>query len=142
MTSASITWIENMQFVSRGDSGHAVVLDSTAEGGFDSGARPMEMMLMGILGCTAMDVISVLQKKRQPVEGFKVFASTERAEEHPRRFTKIHLEYVVYGDVDPAALARAVRLSEEKYCSALGTIRGAVELSSSYRVEAKERDAG
>ncbi len=141
MTSASITWVEGMQFVSRGESGHAVVLDSSAEGGFDSGARPMEMLLMGILGCTAMDVISVLKKKRQPIEGFKVFATTERAEEHPKRFTKIHLEYVVCGDVDPAALTRAVQLSEEKYCSALGTIRGAVELSSSHRVESKESDA-
>jgi putative redox protein len=127
-----------MQFVARGESGHAVVLDTTAEGGFDSGPRPMELLLMGVLGCTAMDVISILKKKRQPVEGFKVFATTERAEEHPKRFTKIHLDYVVYGDVDPAALARAVQLSEEKYCAALSTLRGEVKLTSVHRVESKD----
>ena len=140
MTSASVTWVENMQFVARGESGHAVVLDTTAEDGFDSGARPMELLLMGVLGCTAMDVISILKKKRQPVEGFKVFATTERAEEHPKRFTKIHLDYVVTGDVDPAALARAVQLSEEKYCAAFGTLRGEVELTSDHRVESKDGD--
>jgi putative redox protein len=140
VTNASITWIENMQFVARGDSGHAVVLDAAAEGGFDSAARPMELLLMGALGCTAMDVISILKKKRQPIEGFRVFAKGERAEEHPKRFTKIHFEYVAYGDVDPAALARAIELSETKYCPAMGTLRGNVELTSSYRVVAKEGD--
>ena len=69
MTSASINWVEGMQFVATGDSGHAIVMDSTAEGGAGSAARPMEVMLMGVLGCTAMDVISILKKKRQPVEG-------------------------------------------------------------------------
>jgi putative redox protein len=129
-----------MQFVARGDSGHAIVLDSNAEGGFDSGARPMEVLLMGVLGCTAMDVISILKKKRQAVDGLKVFATTERAEEHPKRFTKIHLEYVAYGAVDPEALARAVQLSEEKYCSAIATLRGSVTLSSSQRVESSGGD--
>jgi len=135
MTSASVTWVDGMQFVASGESGHAVVLDSTAEGGAGTASRPMEVMLMGILGCTAMDVISILKKKRQPVQEFKVFATTERAEEHPRRFLKVHLEYVVAGEVDPVALARAVQLSEEKYCSAIATLRSPVELSSSYRVE-------
>ena len=96
---------------------------------------------MGILGCTAMDVISVLKKKRQPVEGFKVFATTERAEEHPKRFTKIHLDYVVYGDVDPAALA--ARSSSPKKSTVRPSAPSAARsnCSSSYRVEAKERDA-
>jgi putative redox protein len=93
------------------------------------------VLLMAVLGCTAMDVISILKKKRQPVEGLKIFATTERAEEHPKRYEKIRLEYVAYGAVDPAALARAVQLSEEKYCAAMGTLRTPVELSSSSRVE-------
>ncbi len=140
MMSASITWVENMQFVALGDSGHAIVMDTTAEGGTDNGSRPLEVMLMGVMGCTAMDVMSILKKKRQPVQGFKVFATTEQAQEHPKRFLKIHLEYVAYGRVDPLALARSVQLSEEKYCSAIATLRGSVELTSNTRVEAAPGD--
>ncbi len=138
MTSAEITWVEEMQFVARGESGHAIVLDAAPEvGGRNTGARPMEVLLMGILGCTAMDVISILKKKRQPVQGLKVFAQGERAAEHPKYYTHIHLEYVAYGDVDPEALARAVQLSQEKYCSAIATVRGKAEVTTSYRVEKK-----
>ncbi len=136
MVNAAITWIDDMQFVAQGDSGHAIVMDSSEEGGgHNAGARPMEVLLMGVLGCTAMDVISILKKKHQAVRGLKVFASGDRAAEHPKCYTKIHLEYVAYGDVDPVALARAVELSETKYCSAIATVRGTTEITSSVRVE-------
>jgi putative redox protein len=95
----------------------------------------MELLLMGLMGCTAMDVVSVLKKKRQPLKQFRIFASAERAAEHPRYYTKIHLEYVAYGEVDLAALERAVQLSQEKYCSAIATVRGKTEVTSSFRVE-------
>ncbi len=135
MTTANITWVEDMQFVAASDSGHAIVMDSSADvGGHNSAARPMEVLLMGLLGCTAMDVISILKKKRQPVQGFKIFASGERSAEHPKKYTKIHLEYVAYGDVDPKALARAVELSETTYCGAIATVRGVAEVTSSSRV--------
>lgn len=94
---------------------------------------------MGVLGCTAMDVISILKKKRQPVEGFKIFATGERATEHPKAYTAIHLEYVAYGEVDPEALTRAVQLSEEKYCGALATVRGVAKITNSTRVEPATR---
>lgn len=136
MTAANITWVEDMQFVAQGDSGHAIVMDAAPEaGGHDTGPRPMEVLLMGILGCTAMDVISILKKKRQPVTGLKIFANGERNPEHPKYYTRIHLEYVAYGDVDPEALERSVQLSEEKYCSALATVRGKAEITRSCRVE-------
>jgi putative redox protein len=131
---AFITWVED-QFVATGDSDHAIVMDSTAEAG-QGGSPPQEVMLMGVLGCTAMDVISILKKKRQPVEGLKVFATTERAEAHPKRFLKIHLEYVALGAVELEALARAVQLSEEMYCSAMGTLRGPVEIQEARVAEA------
>jgi putative redox protein len=125
-----------MQFVARAGTGHAIVMDATVEnGGFGSASGPMEVLLMGVLGCTAMDVISILKKKRQPVEGFKIFASGERAAEHPKAYTAIHLEYVAYGEVSPDALARAVQLSEEKYCGAMATVRGVAKITSSSRVE-------
>jgi putative redox protein len=99
----------------------------------------MEVLLMGLMGCTAMDVISILKKKRQPVEGFKIFASGERATEHPKAYTAIHLEYVAYGEVAPDALERAVQLSEEKYCGAMATVRGVAKITSSSRVEPAAR---
>lgn len=136
MANATITWVEDMQFVAQADSGHAILMDSSADvGGHDTAARPMEVLLMGLLGCTAMDVISILKKKRQPVQGLKIFASGERSTEHPKKYTKIHLEYVAYGDVDPKALARAVELSETTYCGATATVRGVAEVTASYRVE-------
>src|SRR5512146_1516964 len=99
MSTASISWVDGMQFVSVSGTGHAVVMDSSAEGGGqNSGPRPMEILLMGLLGCTAMDVISILKKKRQPVRDLKIFATGEQAPSHPHYFTKIHLEYVAYGD--------------------------------------------
>jgi putative redox protein len=136
MTTANITWVEDMQFVAKGDSGHAIVMDSSEEvGGHDTGARPMEVLLMGILGCTAMDVISILKKKRQPITGLKIFATGDRNAEHPKYYTKIHLEYVASGDVDLEALDRSAQLSEDKYCSAIATVRGKAEITRSCRVE-------
>jgi putative redox protein len=136
MTNAQITWVEDMQFVARAGTGHAIVMDASEEGGgFGSASSPMEVLLMGLLGCTAMDVVSILKKKRQPLEGFKIFATGERAAEHPKAYTAIHLEYVAYGEVEPAALGRAIQLSEEKYCGAMATVRGVAKITSSYRVE-------
>jgi putative redox protein len=136
MTTANITWVEDMQFVGQGETGHAIVMDSSEEvGGHNTGARPMEVLLMGVLGCTAMDVMSILKKKRQPVKGLKIFATGDRAAEHPKYYTKIHLEYVAYGDVELEALERSAQLSEDKYCSAIATVRGKAEITRSCRVE-------
>jgi len=136
MTTANITWIEDMQFVGQGETGHAIVMDSSEEvGGHNTGARPMEVLLMGVLGCTAMDVMSILKKKRQPIKGLKIFATGDRAAEHPKYYTKIHLEYVAYGDVELEALERSAQLSEDKYCSAIATVRGKAEITRSCRVE-------
>jgi putative redox protein len=136
MTTANITWVEDMQFVGQGETGHAIVMDSSEEvGGHNTGARPMEVLLMGVLGCTAMDVMSILKKKRQPITGLKIFATGDRAAEHPKYYTKIHLEYVAYGDVELEALERSAQLSEDKYCSAIATVRGKAEITRSCRVE-------
>ena len=136
MSKASISWVDGLQFVAESGSGHGIVVVSSVEnGGHNAGPRPMELLLMGLLGCTAMDVISILKKKRQPVRDLKIFATGEQASEPPRYFTKIHLEYVAYGNVDEQALARSIQLSEENYCSAAATLRGKAEITSSYRVE-------
>ena len=141
MAKASISWVDGLQFVAESGSGHGIVVDASVEnGGHNAGARPMELLLMGLLGCTAMDVISILKKKRQPVRDLKIYATGEQAAESPNYFTRIHLEYVAYGNVDEQALARSIQLSEERYCSAAATLRGRTEITSSYRVEKAESD--
>ena len=136
MTNAQVTWVQDMQFVGMGDTGHAIVMDASKEGGgYGSGSSPMEVLLMGVLGCTAMDVISILKKMRQPVQGLKIMATGERATEHPKKYTQIHIEYVAYGAVDPVSLGRAVELSETHYCGAMATVRGTATITNSTHVE-------
>lgn len=137
MGTAQLAWMQDMKFVGKGASGHEVFVDAALEvGGHDSAARPMEVLLIGLMGCTAMDVISILKKKRQDVQDFRIFATFERLPEHPKKYTSIHLEYVAYGDVDLKALERAAELSETTYCGAIATVRGVANVTRSCRVEA------
>jgi putative redox protein len=93
-------------------------------------------MLMGIAGCSAMDVISILKKKKVDVRGFRMDVTAERAEEHPQKFTRIHFHYIVTGkDVREADANRAIELTEEKYCGAIATIRGNVEMDWKLTIE-------
>ena len=136
MTNAQITWVEAMQFVARADTGHAIVMDASEEsGGFGSASGPMEVLLMGILGCTAMDVISILKKKRQPLAGFKIFATGERAPETQRPTRPSTLSTWLTARSSPWHWRAPIQLSEEKYCGAMATVRGVAKLTSSYRVE-------
>ena len=131
-------WVKNMQFVSTDSDGHSIVMDSPALGE-NSGVRPVELLLTGLAGCTGMDVISILQKKRQRVVDFEVNVSGERREEHPKAWTHMHIEYVVRGyDVDPVAVDRAIELSETKYCSVTATLQGNVEITHSVVIEEAE----
>ncbi len=118
--------------------GPAVVVDSSGEPyGRHSGLSPMELVLVGLAGCTAMDVISIMAKKRQPMSNLQVKIEAERAETHPKVFTKIHIEYVAYGEgIDEQALARSIQLSEESYCSVMGMLKHTAEITSSQRIVA------
>jgi putative redox protein len=130
-TDAKVVWKQGLAFTGSANSGFTVNLDSSPDvGGSDSGLRPMELVAIGLAGCTAMDVISILQKKRQEVTAFEVRVSAQRAPEHPKRFTDIEIEYVVTGhNIDPEAVERAVFLSETKYCSAIATMRDCVHFT-------------
>jgi putative redox protein len=133
---AEVTWVEGLQFVGHGEvSGTTIVLDGAPEhGGSSRGARPMEALLISLAGCTGMDVISILRKKRQKVTGFWVNARGMRADEHPRRYVRIELEYVVRGrDVSEAAVARSIELSQTKYCAVTGSLNA--EMVHTYRIE-------
>ena len=126
-----VTWHEGLQFVGVADSGHPVTLGSSAE----EGMGPMEMVLTGLAGCTAMDVISILQKKRQKVTGFEVQVHGERAEEMPRVFTDITIKYIVRGEeIDAAAVERAMELSETKYCPVQKMLSKAAPIHLTYEI--------
>lgn len=117
---AKVTWKGRLSFTGTADSGFSVPLGGESEvGGDNDGFSPLELMAVSLAGCTAMDVISILHKKQQDVTAFEVYAHIERKTEHPRVFSHIVLEYAVTGHkVEPAAVARAVQLSKEKYCPA------------------------
>ena len=132
-TEAEITWIEDRRFVGTASSGHAIVVDSSAE---KMGPSPMELLLIGMAGCTAHDVIGILKKKRQAVTGLKVITQAERAEEPPRVYTVINIEYVVRGrGIKPKAVEDAIRLSKETYCSASIMLGKTARITTSYRIE-------
>jgi putative redox protein len=117
---AKVVWKRRMSFDGTADSGFTVPLGSLPENsGDDDGFRPMELLLIGLGGCTAMDVISILEKKRQKVTSFEVQVHAERADKHPRVFTNAAIEYILTGhQINREAVERAVQLSAEKYCPA------------------------
>lgn len=117
---ARVKWVQDAMFVGESGSGHAVVMDGAPDhGGRNLGIRPMEMMLLGMGGCTAFDVVLILRRGREPVTDCVVEIEAERAETDPKVFTRIHLRYIVTGrGLSRAKVDRAVALSAEKYCSA------------------------
>jgi putative redox protein len=117
---AKITWINGRAFLGESGSGHAVVMDGAPEnGGRNIGVRPMEMMLLGLGGCTAFDVVMILEKSREKISGCEVELIAERASEDPKVFTHVKLIYTLRGEnLKETAVARAINLSADKYCSA------------------------
>lgn len=128
---ARARWVEGMAFMGEAGSGHAVMMDGAPEyGGRNIGIRPMEMLLIGLAGCTGFDVVSILKKGRENVTGCEVVAEAERASEDPKVFTRIHLSYRVTGrGLSRAKAERAVTLSKEKYCSASIMLGATAEMS-------------
>lgn len=127
---ASIRWTDGYQLVARAGESPAVVMDSSER---KSGPTPMEMLLMGVAGCTAIDILYIMKKKRALLSGLEVNIAGERSEEHPKRYRKIHLQYVLYGrDLSSKAIERAIELSKSKYCSAMASLNASFE--HSYRI--------
>ena len=124
-TTAKISWVDGALFVAEGGSGHTFTMDGSPDvGGRNLASRPMEVVLMGMGGCTAIDVVSMLKKQRQDIDGVEVSLEAERADDHPKVFTAVKLVYTVRGrKLNRALIERAVSLSDEKYCSATAMIR-------------------
>ncbi len=135
---ASVTWDHGLTFRGTAETGFSVPLGAEESvGGDEDGFRPLELMLVSLAGCTAMDVISILTKKRQEVTGFEVRVDAERAEAHPRVFTAITVTYTVRGrNIDPAAVARAIELSETRYCPAQAMLGASVPIRHTVEIEA------
>jgi putative redox protein len=132
--SAKIAWTgEDLNFSGTLDSGCPVVMKSTAD---EEGASPMALFLASVAGCTAMDVLSILQKKRQQINGMEIEIEGVRADEHPKVYTEVDITYIIYGiDIDPAAVGRAIELSQTKYCSASATfVQAGVDVRTHYEI--------
>ncbi len=133
---AKVTWQGKMAFEGMADRGYTLPLDADPSvGGESKGFSPFELLALGVAGCTAMDVISILLKKRQEVTALEVRLRDERATEHPKVFTRLEIEYIVTGRaVDPAAVERAVQLSNDKYCGAIAMVKHTAEIVSKITV--------
>ncbi|OQX08499.1 MAG: peroxiredoxin [Thiothrix lacustris] len=133
---ARVKWLDNMSFVGESGSGHAVVMDGAPEfGGRNLGMRPMEMLLLGLGGCSSFDVVLILQKSKQQVLDCEVLMEAERADKAPKVFTRIHLHFVVSGrNLSPEKVERAVKLSAEKYCSASIMLGKTAEITHDFEV--------
>jgi putative redox protein len=132
----TIQWIDNMRMLGTTASGHQIVLDGPPElGGENLGARPMELLLLGLGGCTTVDVVSTLKKLRHNVDDCEVEIDSIRAENHPKVFTKIHLKFLLKGDnLDNKKIKKAIDLSAEKYCSASIMLGAVAEITHSFEV--------
>lgn len=136
-----IKWLkESLKFEGLTPSSHVVKMDTKPEEGKESlGPSPMELLLVALGGCTAMDVISILNKMREDVRDFHIEIESERAPEHPKYYTKIHLRYIIVGkNIKEENVKKAIELSQEKYCSVSANLRGKSEISFSYEIREVE----
>ncbi len=136
MAKMTATWAGGMRMVYESATGHGLVTDAPVEaGGLNTAATPMELVLLGLVGCTGVDVVSILTKMKEPLEGLEVTAEYERAENHPKVYTRIHLTYRVQGDVNEKKLKRAIDLSESTYCSVSAMLKSTAEITNEYDIK-------
>jgi putative redox protein len=135
MQKMTATWAGGMRFVYQSATGHGLVTDAPQEaGGLGTAATPMELVMLGLIGCTGVDVSSILLKMKEPLEGLEVVAEYERADSHPKVYTRIHLKYTIRGKVSPKKAERAIGLSENNYCSVSAMLRSTAEITHEYEI--------
>lgn len=134
---AEVRMVKGLSFVAKSDSNHWLAMDGSPEfGGAAAASRPLELLLIGLAGCTGMDVVSILTKKRAPLEAFRLEAEATRAAEHPKVFTEIKLTYFLRGEgLKDKDVAEAIRLSRQKYCSASAMLSKICKINYEYRIE-------
>ncbi len=134
---ATVKWVDGMLFVGRAPSGHLVAMDAAEKvGGEDSAARPLELLLLALGGCTGMDIISILKKKRKEVTSMEITLEAVQRDEYPRKLEKVRIIYRLTGPgLDEKSVARSIELSEEKYCSVGATFKNTVEVNWEMEVD-------
>lgn len=136
-TKAIVQWAGEDLYIGTSPSGHSVTIDTKGEN--KSAPSPVELLMIAVAGCTAVDVVSILRKKRQRITAYKAEITGERRDEHPRSFTSMHVHHLVYGDdVSEQAVAQAIALSDEKYCSVAATVRPTVTITTSFEIVESE----
>ncbi|MDO4997614.1 MAG: OsmC family protein [Neisseria sp.] len=131
-------WLDGMCFVATNEQGHSVIMEgSAAEGANKRGASPMEMLLMGVAGCSSIDVVMIAEKQRQKIKDCRATVTAKRADTAPRVFTEIHIHFTIFGeDLQESAIEKAVQLSAEKYCSASIMLSKAAKMTHSFEIVA------
>jgi putative redox protein len=134
---AVLQQVKGSTFAAKANSGHWVIMDTVESvGGNNGGSTPKELLLFALAGCTATDVVSILQKKRAPLEDFEMRVTAREAESHPKVFTDIHIEYILRGEgINPLDVERAIELSTTTYCSVSAMLRASVKITHAYRIE-------
>ena len=135
-TTVTLRWVEGVLMVGTDTTGHSIVIGRSPENRDTFiGVKPSDLLLLAAASCSAYDVVDILSKQREPLEGLKVLCSGEQLSEPPYTFTKIHLHYEITGAVDSKKLERAIRLSEDKYCSVISSLRPGVPISSDFEIK-------
>ena len=141
MAEVNVTWVQGSQFVSSGTGGHSIVLDAPAGRESWEGFKPSELLLAAVGGCTGVDVVDILHKKRQQITGVRITVTGRQQENFPHAFTDIDIHYAVRGHgVSMQAVERAIELSQEKYCSVAATVRGVAAIHTTCTVVDEDRD--
>ncbi len=132
-----VKWIDGMRFVATDSTGHSIVMDASKRvGGEGSGFSPLQLLLAALGGCTGIDIVDIMRKQRQQMDDLEIVVSGERVEEPPRVYGNIHVEYRVKGkDIKEKAVQRAIRLSEDKYCSVGAMLKAKAKVTSSYIIQ-------
>jgi putative redox protein len=142
MADVEVTWVQGDQFIGSGSGGHSIVMDAPAGRTAWQGFKPSELLLVALGGCTGVDVVDILRKKRQRISGMQMRVHGEQDADPPWTFRRINVHYEVRGTgISEAAVRRAIELSEQKYCSVAATIGGVATLTSSYRIVEEHADA-
>jgi putative redox protein len=138
MGQVQVTWVQNEQFVGMDSTKHSIVLSTAGEG---TGSKPSDLLLIALGACSGVDVVGILNKKRQKFSGLQIKVSGEQDADPPWTFRKIHVEYVVRGrGLSEKAVQQAIELSQDKYCSVAATIRGVAEITSSFHIVEESND--
>ena len=132
MAKTTVQWVGGQRFIGTDSTNHSVLLSTPDEG---VGMKPSEMLLIAVASCTAVDVVSILDKKRMPISSLEITTTAEQDEDPPWTFRKIHLKYTISGKgLTEKAVAQAIELSEEKYCSVSNTVRGVAEITTGFEI--------